>query len=131
MALQVFPASNATALVALAVTAMALVLFRFIIYQLYFSPLSRVPAAHPLANITPLWIQWQRWRGTEFDRITSAFAASGPYIRVGPNEIVLNTIDAVQNAYGVGANNFDRHPSYDYFITQGYVASKTNPSEEQ
>ncbi|KAJ4158668.1 uncharacterized protein LMH87_009184 [Akanthomyces muscarius] len=119
MALQVFSASNATVLVALAAAAIALAFFRFIIYQNHFSPLSRVPAAHPLAKITSLWIQWHRWRGTEFDCITSAIAASGPYIRVGPNEVILNAIDAVQNVYGVGANNFDRHPSYDYFITQG------------
>ncbi|KAJ3494290.1 hypothetical protein NLG97_g4177 [Lecanicillium saksenae] len=110
------------AIIAIAVT--AALFCRFILYPIYFSPLSNIPIINPLAAVTSLWIQWHRWRGTEFQLITRGFATKGPYLRVGPNEIILNDIEAVQNVYGVGSNNFDKHPSYDYFITQGDEKSR-------
>lgn len=127
-AIMLLPLSNTAIVWAIVATfAAAIVLFQCIIYPIYFSPLSKIPAAHGLANVTSLWIQWHRWRGTEFGPITKALAANGPYVRVGPNEIIVNSIDAVQNVYGVGSNNFDKHPSYDYFITQGYVEQDIRP----
>ncbi|UNI23078.1 Unspecific monooxygenase [Purpureocillium takamizusanense] len=113
------PLDHVGTVAAASVIVASAVLIRFIIYPIFLSPLSKVPAAHPLACVTPLWIQWRRWRGTEFECIAGAFARKGPYVRLAPNEIAVNAIEAVQNVYGVGSNNFDKHPSYDYFVTQG------------
>lgn len=94
-------------------------LYYFMLYPIFFSPLSSVPAAHPLAKFTSAWIQWQRCRNREFDHIVAAFKAKGPYVRLGPNEIAINAKEAVQGVYGVGIRNFDKHQSYEHFITHG------------
>lgn len=96
-------------------------LFKFIIYPTLLSPLSKIPSAHPLASITSAWIQWQRWRNNEMQCISSAFESKGPYVRLGPNEIAFNSKEGFQSAYGIGNKNFDRHKSYDFFMTYGSV----------
>lgn len=94
-----------------------------VVYPLYLSPLAQVPAAHPLAPLTSAWIQWQRWRNTEYACVAAAFAAKGsPYIRLGPSEIAVGSKQGYHSAYGVRLRNFDKPKSYDYFITHGCVS---------
>jgi hypothetical protein len=95
--------------------------YRLVVYPVLLSPLASLPAAHPLAHVTSLWIQWQRFLGSEFQRVTAAFALKGPYVRLGPHEIAVNDVDAVKDAWGFGAANFDKHSSYRFFRTHGYV----------
>lgn len=115
--------SSSMDLIAAAVLAavLAALFWRCIIYPVLLSPLAAVPAAHPLAHVTSLWINWQRFRGVEFDKVTAALAAKGPYVRLGPRELVVNDIDAVHGAWGVGPANFDKHSSYRFFMTHGCV----------
>lgn len=105
------------------IAAVSALLFKLVIYPTIFSPLSKIPAAHPLASVTSLWIQWQRFRDREFQCISAAFTRKGPYVRLGPNEIAINSMEGVLSVYGVGSNNFDKHQSYEYFITHGSVIS--------
>lgn len=108
------------ALVAVLVgTTVAGAVWRYIIYPLWLSPLASVPAASPIARFSTLWIEWQRLRGTDFQAISAAFAAKGPYVLVSPRELALNDIDAVNCVWGTGSTDFDKHPSYGYWATQG------------
>ena len=93
--------------------------YRLVVYPIFLSSLAGVPAAHPLCRLTPLWIKWQRLRGRELDVVARAFAEHGPYVRLGPGELATNAVEGVQSVYGVRASNFDKHASYEYFITQG------------
>jgi hypothetical protein len=95
------------------------VLYKLIVYPVFLSPLARLPAAHPLCHVTSLWMQWQRYNGREFDIVSAAFAHKGDYVRLGPREMAVNTVEGVQCAYGVGSHNFDRHESYLYFVNHG------------
>lgn len=96
----------------------AVTVWRYIIYPLFLSPLASVPAASPIARFSTLWIEWQRLRGKDFQIISAAFAAKGPYVLVSPRELALNDIDAVHCVWGAGSADFDKHPSYDYWATQ-------------
>jgi hypothetical protein len=98
-----------------------LVLYKLIIHPVFLSPLASLPAAHPLCHVTSLWMQWQRYNGREFAVVAAAFAHKGDYVRLGPREMAVNSVEGVQCAYGVGANNFDRHESYLYFVNHGYA----------
>ncbi|KAM5480009.1 hypothetical protein McanCB56680_005155 [Microsporum canis] len=94
-------------------------IFKFIIYPIFLSPLSKIPSAHPLAPITGAWIKWHRWQGTDFEAIAAAFEKNGPYVRLGPTEVATNCKEGFDSAYGVGKRNFDRFSTYNYFINHG------------
>lgn len=101
-------------------SAAAFLLWKYLIYPLFLSPLASVPAAHPIARISTIWIDWQRLRGRDFQSISAAFQSKGDYVVVSPQEIAVNDMDAVNSVWGIGATDFDKHPSYDYWATQGY-----------
>ncbi|EFQ99570.1 hypothetical protein MGYG_02582 [Nannizzia gypsea CBS 118893] len=103
----------------------------FLIYRVFLSPLSKVPAAHPLAPITGAWIKWHRWRGTSYEAIAAAFERCGPYIRLGPSEIATNCKEGFDSAYGVGKRNFDKASVYDYFVHFGTPAVFTSKMANQ
>ncbi|KAF2001496.1 cytochrome P450 [Amniculicola lignicola CBS 123094] len=72
----------------------------YIIYPLFISPLSKVPAAHPLAAFTPFWIQYHRLGGVEgIEAICKAHTRHGPIIRLSPKELSVSSLEAVQKVY--------------------------------
>ncbi|EEP79349.1 predicted protein [Uncinocarpus reesii 1704] len=101
--------------------AIVVVVYKKIIYPLYLSPLAKFPSAHPLASISSLWIQWKRLTDKEFDAVVCGFRQKGPYLRLGPNEVAVNTMErGVRNIYGVGSDNFDKSPWYNFFKNHGF-----------
>ncbi|KAF4880085.1 Tryprostatin B 6-hydroxylase [Colletotrichum siamense] len=100
-------------------------IWHFIVYPLFWSPLASIPAAHPLCHITSLWIHWKRLRGQEYECVSEAFLSKGPYVRLGPREVAVNDIEAVRNGWGVGSSSFDKHHSYTYFGTHGITNTFT------
>lgn len=85
----------------------------------WFSPLSKVPAAHPLAPFTSLWMTWKRYSGTEFYTVESAFREQGQIVRLGPRELGVNFIEGgIRTVYGRG---YHKSSWYDHFINYGWV----------
>ncbi|GAB0139987.1 hypothetical protein EsHS_00000625 [Epichloe bromicola] len=97
----------------------AILVWKLLLHPVFLSPLSRVPAAHPLASFSTIWIQWHRWRGSDFDAVAAAFDRKGPYVRIGPGEIATNSKDGFECVYGVGKRNLDKYKTYDYFMNHG------------
>ena len=64
-----------------------------VLYPLLFSPLRHIPAAHPLAPLSPLWIDYIRHQWRENRTILKAHGRLGPVIRLGPNEVSVNCVD--------------------------------------
>jgi hypothetical protein len=57
-------------LLAIAVSVVvATLVCNYVVYLVFQFPLASIPAVHPLAHITSLWIQWQRFHGTEYECI--------------------------------------------------------------
>lgn len=106
-------------------------IWKYFVYPVWVSPLASVPAVHPLATVTSLWIQWQRFRGREFEVIIASLEKKGPYVRLGPSEIALSSKQDMNHVYGVGKHNFDKHPSYDAFITHGSVPHIQELNQEE
>jgi hypothetical protein len=73
------------------------------LYTYLTNPLRRIPAAHPLAHFTSLWIHWIRWRGIENATLKAAHAKHGPIICLGPDEISVNCVrGGIRDVYAGG-----------------------------
>jgi unspecific monooxygenase len=85
-------------------------LYQFIVHPAFISPLSKIPAAHPTASISPAWILWKRFTFREIRTIHEAHQRLGPVIRLGPKEISINCVKGgIQTVYSGG---FEKHAWY-------------------
>jgi hypothetical protein len=69
-----------------------LLLFSHVLYAYVCNPLRKMPAAHPLAHFTSLWILSIRWRSIENATLKEAHNRLGPIICLGPNEVSVNCV---------------------------------------
>jgi Cytochrome P450 len=113
----------------------ALLVFYYFIYPAFISPLSKleIPNADPLAKYTPLWILWRRFTQRENKTLYEAHKKLGPVVRVGPNEISVNSLEGLRVIYG---GNFDKHAWYpnvfsNYFIDNTFCITKAEPHKER
>ncbi|KAJ4293989.1 hypothetical protein N0V90_007678 [Kalmusia sp. IMI 367209] len=73
--------------------------YALILHPLFFSPLSRIPFAHPLA-ITPWWIKYHRRNGSQALRIIrAAHERYGPIVRLTSTEVSLNSYEGGHKIY--------------------------------
>ena len=94
-----------------------LLLYRYFLYPIFFSPLSKIPNAHFSAPILPVWIRSQRQTGTAVRTLFALHEKHGPVIRLSPNEISVNSADALRTVYIGG---FEKHRWYlDAFVNYG------------
>ncbi|KAL8419922.1 hypothetical protein RB594_002905 [Gaeumannomyces avenae] len=91
-------------------------IYRFLVYPAVLSPLCRIPNAHWLARISPLWILLVRFQRRENRTLQRAHQRLGPFVRVGPNEISVDDAGAVKTIYQGG---FDKTSWYSIFDNYG------------
>ncbi|PVI00347.1 cytochrome P450 [Periconia macrospinosa] len=67
------------------------------------NPLRLIPAAHPLAPWTSLWIAYIRWRGRENATLKDAHARYGAVVCLGPREVSVNcVVGGIREVYAGG-----------------------------
>lgn len=101
-----------------------LALHRYILQPLFLSPLSKIPSAHCSSPFSPLWILLIRYRLKENRTVHALHQKYGPILRLGPNEISINTIDnGVKTIYGGGFEKGDWYSIFDnYGVTCTFSA---------
>ena len=98
--------------------------FRFILYPAFLSPLAKVPSANFFASFSPAWILFRRWQGKENRSIFAAHQRYGPLVRLGPNELSVNSIEGLRTVYKGG---FERHEWFERaFANYGWVNGLRN-----
>lgn len=97
----------------------ALCIYKFFLYPLFFSPLASIPNANWLSAITPIWMQWKRFQGEEVSTFQNAFMTKGSIVRVAPNEIAVNNMDAIRVVHGYAQNNCTKTSWYSVFMHNG------------
>ncbi|KAI4187931.1 MAG: hypothetical protein LQ348_003994 [Seirophora lacunosa] len=101
----------------LAVVGIAYAIYKFFIYPVYKSPLSKIPPAHFTASWSPLWILWIRYTSIEVQTIHKAHLKHGPVVRLGPNEVSVNCVDGGLRTVYTGG--FEKTYFYDQFENYG------------
>ncbi|KAF1833757.1 cytochrome P450 [Decorospora gaudefroyi] len=104
-----------------------LLLLLLLILPLYYyhynrTPLHKIPAAHPLAHTTSLWISWIRWRGKENATLRVAHARVGAVVCLGPHELSVNCVrGGVRDVYGFEKGDERGVNWYSFFGNYGGV----------
>lgn len=96
-----------------------LIIYKFILYPIFYSPLSKVPNAHWSAPISPLWILWTRYSCQENRVVHAAHQKHGPIVRLAPNELSVNDTAGLKTVY---AGGFEKGEWYSIFDNYGCVA---------
>jgi hypothetical protein len=101
------PLVSLIALLALA----GLVLYKFVLYPAYLSPLSKIPNAHPTAPFSEAWILWTRHNMRNNRATLVAHQKHGPIVRMAPNELSINCVDGgIRTVYAGGFEKHDWYP---------------------
>ncbi|KAJ8113122.1 hypothetical protein OPT61_g4678 [Boeremia exigua] len=80
------------------------------------NPIRKIPAAHPLAPFTSLWITWVRWRKIENATLKDAHARLGPIVCLGPQEISVNCVKGgIKDVYAGGFEKRDAKTGYNWY----------------
>ncbi|KAK8165289.1 cytochrome P450 monooxygenase-like protein [Phyllosticta citrichinensis] len=83
-------------------------------------PLDAIPAAHPLAPYTALWITYVRWRGREIATIHAAHARLGGVVRLAPMEVSVNCVEGgLKEVYAGG--RYGKSEWYSFFSNYSNV----------
>lgn len=105
-------------LIGIAISVLLIVLlYKYIIFPCYLSPLARIPNAHFTAPILSTWIDSKRRNGTEVQTIYDLHQKHGPVVRLGPDELSVNSLSGLKCIYS-GA--FEKHEWYqEMFVNFG------------
>lgn len=80
------------------------------------NPLRKIPAAHPLAPFTGLWISSIRWRKTENATLKAAHDRLGPIVCLGPQEVSVNCVKGgIREVYAGGFEKRDAASGYNWY----------------
>jgi len=88
----------------------SLLIWKFVIYPGFISPLAKVPGANWSARFSSLWILWIRHSCRELRTIHESHLRYGPVIRLSPTEVSVNCVEGgIKTVYTGG---FDKHEWY-------------------
>ncbi|PFH57096.1 hypothetical protein XA68_15514 [Ophiocordyceps unilateralis] len=91
-------------------------LYSYLLFPLFLSPLARLPTPHWSCALSSFWILRARKRGTENRSLHDAHSRNGPIVRVAPDTLSVDSIDAVRTIYQGG---FEKWPWYAMFHFYG------------
>jgi hypothetical protein len=80
------------------------------------NPLRKIPAAHPLAPFTSLWIHYIRWSAVENATLKAAHDRLGPVVCLGPNEVSVNCVKGgIRDVYAGGFEKGETHGTFNWY----------------
>jgi hypothetical protein len=77
-------------------------LYRYLLYPAFFSPLAKIPTPHPLAGVVRFWLSSKERSGCQARSLLEAHRRHGPVIRVEPNHVHVASLDGLRVVFHVG-----------------------------
>lgn len=91
-------------------------IYKFILYPAFVSPLQQIPNAHWSSSFSSAWILWVRYTNRENREVLAAHLENGPVVRLGPNEISVNIVDGgLRTIYSGGFEKRDWYSIFDNY----------------
>lgn len=75
------------------------VLYKYVVYHYFFSPLAKIPNAHFTSPISSRWIESHNAANSSVHTIYALHQKYGPVVRLGPNELSVNSIQGLRTIY--------------------------------
>lgn len=88
---------------------LSILIYKYLIYPIFLSPLSKIPAAHPLCTFSERWLQWQQKHERESKSLYAAHEQHGPIVRIGPKEVSVNSLEGLRRIYTAG---LEKHATF-------------------
>ncbi|KAH8663873.1 cytochrome P450 family protein [Ilyonectria robusta] len=77
-------------------------IYQYALYPVFVSPLRKLPAAHWTCHFCSLWILLARKNKQENNSLFKAHLEYGPVVRIGPNEVSADGVEAIRAIYQGG-----------------------------
>jgi hypothetical protein len=97
--------SNPAVAVAILLTGYSI--YHYIIYPIFLSPLSKLPAAHISSYLLPSWIWHKRRIGYESRSIFAVHQQKGPIVLLAPGEVSVASLNGLRQIYTGGFERTD------------------------
>lgn len=113
---------------------LGLAVYRFFIFPIFLSPLSKVPNAHWTAPLSPLWILYHRLVQNDTPTVHAAHGKLGPVIRLAPNELSLNCVEGgIRMIYAGGYEKGDWYANVfsNYGVQPMFAMPERNPHSKR
>ncbi|KAJ6440034.1 cytochrome P450 3A12 [Purpureocillium lavendulum] len=107
-------ASNA--IIGLVAAACLYLLYTYVLYPAFFSPLARLPTPHWSCAVSDFWILRARKKGVENRKLYDAHFRHGQVVRVAPNTVSVDGVEAMRAIYQGG---YEKAPWYNRFNNYG------------
>lgn len=92
--------------------------YKYLIYPVFLSPLSKIPNAHFTSSFSPLWMLFKRHNEQENRAIHAAHVKHGNIVRLGPSEVSIACVDeGIRTVYSGGFEKWRWYP--DQFANYG------------
>ncbi|OUM54052.1 hypothetical protein BVG19_g3395 [[Candida] boidinii] len=103
-----------------------LILFKTIVYPLYFHPLAKIPGPK-LGALTKYYILYISWSEQRNNKVEEWHKKYGPIVRVGPNEVDICDVDYLKDIY---VGNYDKSSFYTQFTSYDSFNTFSSPTKE-
>lgn len=90
--------------------------YHFVAYPIFLSPLAKIPVPHWSCHVSPLWILLARKNNFQNRSLHKAHLQYGPVVRIGPNELSVDGYDSIKTVYQGG---FEKDQWYSIFDNYG------------
>ncbi|KHN96133.1 Cytochrome P450 [Metarhizium album ARSEF 1941] len=113
-------------LVPVAAAAFLVLLYKLVLQPALLSPLAKIPTAHWSCSLSNCWILRVRKRAEENETLFRLHLRHGPIVRVAPNTLSVDGVDALRAIYQGGFEKSDWYKVFDnygvphMFSTLGY-----------
>jgi hypothetical protein len=110
-------ASAFTHILAINVSFLSSLIFFTIVHRLFFHPLRKFPGKK-LAAVSKIYEASVNWNGQLSPSIRELHRKHGDFIRIGPNDIAINNVEAIETIFARSAPS-GRGPFYEFAKTMG------------
>ncbi|KAK3638425.1 hypothetical protein LTR56_013065 [Elasticomyces elasticus] len=98
-------------------------IYKLVITPAFFSPLSKLPAAHWSSHLSARWFDRKCATAGELKTLYATHQRLGPIVRLGPNEVSVVSEEGLKKVYTAGLDKSNWYDSFRVYGVQNLVCT--------